>query len=154
MTFSIESPSFQESGTIPCQYTADGEDISPPLLWKGEPAGTKSFALIIDDPDALIGDWVHWLVYNIPRTWHELIEGCSKSALGSEGVKQGTNDFGSIGYMGPSPPRGRPHRYFFKLYALNCMLIVPDGLTKNTLEGAMQGHILGKAEMVGQYQRR
>lgn len=154
MSFSLVSPSFQQEAFIPREYTVDGEDRSPNLVWEGEPAGTQSFALIVDDPDAPAGDWVHWVVYNIPKTWHELKEGYSEPAFGAEGVVQGINDFGSIGYMGPSPPPGKPHRYFFKLYALDDVLVISDGVNKNALEKAMKGHVLGKAELVGQYQRR
>jgi len=144
----LTSTAFQEGTTIPKQYTGDGKDVSPPLHWSGAPAGTKSFALIADDPDAPRGTWVHWVVWNLPADQHELAEGKLPA-----GVRQGKNDFGKTSYGGPSPPPGKPHRYFFKLYALDTTLDLADGASKQQLEQAMKGHILGSGELMGKYGR-
>ena len=149
----ITSQAFEAGGMIPAKYTCDGPDLSPPLRWADPPAGTQSYALIADDPDAPVGMWVHWVLWNIPADASGLEENLSKSASLPNGAKQGTTDFRRIGYGGPCPPSGT-HRYFFKLYALDTMLELPSSTTKRDLEGAMQGHILGQAELVGTYQRR
>ncbi|MEE8509586.1 MAG: YbhB/YbcL family Raf kinase inhibitor-like protein [candidate division NC10 bacterium] len=149
----ITSQAFEAGGMIPAKYTCDGPDLSPPLRWADPPAGTQSYALIADDPDAPVGMWVHWVLWNIPADASGLEENLSKSASLPNGAKQGTTDFRRIGYGGPCPPSGT-HRYFFKLYALDTMLELPSSTTKRDLEGAMQGHILGQAELVGKYQRR
>ncbi len=149
----ITSQAFEAGGMIPAKYTCDGPDLSPPLRWADPPAGTQSYALIADDPDAPVGTWVHWVLWNIPADASGLEENLSKSASLPNGAKQGTTDFRRIGYGGPCPPSGT-HRYFFKLYALDTMLELPSSTTKRDLEGAMQGHILGQAELVGKYQRR
>ncbi len=149
----IASQAFEAGGMIPAKYTCDGPDLSPPLRWADPPAGTQSYALIADDPDAPVGTWVHWVLWNIPADASGLEENLSKSASLPNGAKQGTTDFRRIGYGGPCPPSGT-HRYFFKLYALDTMLELPSSTTKRDLEGAMQGHILGQAELVGKYQRR
>ena len=149
----IASQAFEAGGMIPAKYTCDGPDLSPPLRWADPPAGTQSYALIADDPDAPVGTWVHWVLWNIPAEASGLEENLSKSASLPNGAKQGTTDFRRIGYGGPCPPSGT-HRYFFKLYALDTMLELPSSTTKRDLEGAMQGHILGQAELVGKYQRR
>ena len=149
----ITSQAFEAGGMIPAKYTCDGPDLSPPLRWADPPAGTQSYALIADDPDAPVGTWVHWVLWNIPAEASGLEENLSKSASLPNGAKQGTTDFRRIGYGGPCPPSGT-HRYFFKLYALDTMLELPSSTTKRDLEGAMQGHILGQAELVGKYQRR
>ncbi|MFB3145394.1 MAG: YbhB/YbcL family Raf kinase inhibitor-like protein [Candidatus Methylomirabilales bacterium] len=149
----ITSQAFEAGGMIPAKYTCDGPDLSPPLRWADPPAGTQSYALIADDPDAPVGTWVHWVLWNIPADASGLEENLPKSASLPNGAKQGTTDFRRIGYGGPCPPSGT-HRYFFKLYALDTMLELPSSTTKRDLEGAMQGHILGQAELVGKYQRR
>ena len=149
----IASQAFEAGGMIPAKYTCDGPDLSPPLRWADPPAGTQSYALIADDPDAPVGMWVHWVLWNIPADASGLEENLPKSASLPNGAKQGTTDFRRIGYGGPCPPSGT-HRYFFKLYALDTMLELPSSTTKRDLEGAMQGHILGQAELVGKYQRR
>ncbi len=154
MPFSLMSSQFKRGEPIPVAYTADGEDKTPPLQWQDEPAKTESFALICDDPDAPYKVWVHWVLYNIPKQCHELEEGFLKDLKVRERMLQGENDFGGIGYGGPSPPQGKPHRYFFKLYALDTTLKLSSGVTKKELEEAMQGHILGKAELIGIYQRK
>lgn len=143
----IESASFGSNQPIPKKHTCDGEDRSPALSFTGAPKGTKSFALIVDDPDAPSGTFTHWVGWNIDPERTTLSEG--------EQIKlEGVNDFGKIGYRGPCPPRGNPHRYFFKIYALDTLLNLPKGSSKGALEKAMDGHILGKGELVGTYQRR
>lgn len=149
----LMSSAFQQGKMIPQQYTCDGSDISPPLTWSDPPQGTQSFALIADDPDAPRGTWVHWVVWNIPATARSLEESVPRQESLATGAKQGMTDFKKIGYGGPCPPSGT-HRYFFKLYALDAMLNLPTGTTKAEFEKAMQGHILGRAELMGTYQRK
>jgi len=153
MTFSISSSSFSQGGEIPRKFTCDGADVSPELSWTGAPAGTQSFALIADDPDAPVGTWTHWVLYDLPSQTAALPEGVSKVDEVPSGGRQGRNDFRKIGYGGPCPPPGRPHRYFFKLYALDRMLNLKPGSSKQEVEQTMQNHILGKAELMGKYQR-
>jgi Raf kinase inhibitor-like YbhB/YbcL family protein len=145
----LTSAAFAEGGTIPAQYTCDGSDVSPPLVWSGAPAGTKAFALIADDPDAPAGTWVHWVLYNVPGSAAQLPEGVA----GPGGAAQGRNDFRKTGYGGPCPPPGTPHRYFFKLYALDAPLALKAGATKPEIERAMQGHTLAQAQLMGTYGR-
>ncbi len=162
MPFKLESSAFKEGTMIPEQYTCDHEksknqpDISPPLKWSGAPAGTKSFVLICDDPDAPVGLWVHWVLYDIPATITELPEdvyGSSKEKL-PIGTKEGLNSWPKAGYGGPCPP-DRQHRYFFKLYALNvATLNVPKNSTKEQVEQAMKAHVIGEAKLMGVYDRR
>jgi len=137
---------------IPARYTCDGKDISPPLNWSEVPEGTQSFALICDDPDAPIGTWVHWVVYNIPDNVTAFPENVPphKSVMGN--ILQGMTDFRRIGYGGPCPPRGT-HRYYFKIYALDTMLNLPAGATKRELLRAMEGHILVEGQLMGRYGR-
>ena len=153
MGFEIKSSAFQENGVIPKKYTCDGEDLSPPLEWKNPPAGTKSFALISDDPDAPVGTWVHWVLYDIPPDVAAFPEGVAADETLSNGAKQGLTDFRRVGYGGPCPPGGSYHRYYFKLYALNQKLNLPVKATKTQLLEAMQGHILAEAQLVGRYKR-
>ncbi len=152
----LESPSFENLRTIPKKYTCDGEDLSPPIEWSNVPNGTKSFALIVDDPDAPDPanpkmTWVHWVIYNIPATIRALPEGVQEKDL-PEGTLQGLNDWKRTGYGGPCPPIGE-HRYFHKLYALDIVLPNLNQPTKAKLEKAMEGHILSKTELTGLYQR-
>lgn len=152
----LTSPNFENHTAIPQKYTCDGEDISPALHWKGVPEGTKSLALIVDDPDAPDPanpkmTWVHWVIYNIPVTISFLSENVERSGL-PEGVRNGLNDWKRTGYGGPCPPIGT-HRYFHKLYALDIMLPDLKHPTKQQLEKTMEGHILKKAELVGLYHR-
>lgn len=147
------SSGFGHGGKIPRKYTADGEDVSPPLEWKGAPPETRSFALICDDPDAPVGTWVHWVLFNIPGDVTQLGEGVPPQKELPDGAKQGLNDFRKIGYGGPSPPPGRPHRYFFRLYALDAELSPAGGAKKSELVKAMEGRILATAELMGTYQR-
>ncbi len=151
-TLKLESPVFQNGHRIPKRYTCDGEDISPPLKWEGVPKGTKSFVLICDDPDAPMGTWVHWVYYNIPKEVRSLPENILPEENPAIGGTQGLNDFKKIGYGGPCPPWGT-HRYFFKLYALDDMLDLPAGLTKDQLMKIIQGHIIDKAVLMGIYSR-
>lgn len=149
----LKSQAFQQGAMIPARYTCDGEDLSPPLDWSDPPGGTQSFALISDDPDAPVGTWVHWVVWNIPASNRALEENLPKTASLPNGAKQGTTDFRRVGYGGPCPPSGT-HRYFFKLYALDTTLNLPASTTKKDLEKAMQSHILAQAELMGKYHRR
>lgn len=153
MFIELTSTAFQPGETIPKQHTGDGADQSPPLRWSEPPKGTQSLALICDDPDAPRGTWVHWVLFNLPAQARELNESVPTTESLSNGGKQGKNDFGNIGYGGPAPPRGKPHRYFFKLYALDVALDLPAGATKAQLVDAMTAHILAVGQLVGKYQR-
>jgi Raf kinase inhibitor-like YbhB/YbcL family protein len=156
MSMAIQSPSFSHNGEIPVRHTCDGQNISPALSWAGLPAGTKSLALIVDDPDAPDPaaprvTWVHWVLYNIPAG----MDGLPESVAGKDiapGTLQGINDWRSTGYGGPCPPVGR-HRYYHKLFALDALLPDLKHPTKASLEKAMQGHIIAHASLVGLYQR-
>lgn len=150
MDLKLSSSVFKEGGDIPVKYTGHGKDVSPPLSWKGAPQGTKSFALINDDPDAVTGCWVHWVVYNIPPDQTSLQENFPRAASLSNGIKQGVTDFGQPGYGGPCPPSGK-HRYFFKLYALDTMLTISGRVNKSDIEKAIKSHILGEAQLMGLY---
>lgn len=149
----IRSSAFQEGETIPQKYTCDGDDVSPPLAWAEIPAGTKSFALISDDPDAPMGTWVHWVVYDLPAHLTELGEDIPKTDTLPDGAKHGITDFGTAGYGGPCPPPGKFHRYYFKLYALDALLKLPPKVSKGKLLKAMQGRILAEAQLMGRYSR-
>lgn len=149
----LESPAFKEGNYIPSRYSCDSFDYSPPLVWKDIPEGTKSFALICEDPDAPVGIWVHWVIFNISSDTDSLEENVPKIPKLPNGAIQGMNDFNRIGYGGPCPPRGTPHRYFFKLYALDTNLNLKEGATKSELMKALAGHILGEASLYGLYKR-
>ena len=153
MKLEISSNSFPEQGNIPKQFTCDAEDRSPELHWSKPPAGTKSLALIADDPDAPAGTWVHWVLFNLPADTQDLPEGVPKQDALDNGAVQGTNDFGKVGYGGPCPPPGKPHRYFFKVYALDTNLSLKTGAKKADVEGSMKGHILAQGEWMGKYGR-
>jgi Raf kinase inhibitor-like YbhB/YbcL family protein len=153
MSFKLSTTAFQPGSDIPTKYTCSGADVSPALAWSDPPARTQSFALIADDPDAPVGTWVHWVAYDLPPNARGLPEGVPKTDAISGGGVQGRNDFGKAGYGGPCPPPGKPHRYFFKLYALDSRLNLKPGATKKAVEQAMQGHILGQAEIMGRFQR-
>jgi Raf kinase inhibitor-like YbhB/YbcL family protein len=148
----LTSTAFTEGGMIPAKYTCDGMDISPPLSWENIPEGTKSFAIICDDPDAPVGIWVHWVIYNLLPEVKELSEAIPAQRMLADGSMQGLNDFRKIGYGGPCPPGGT-HRYYFKLYALDIMLDLEGEPTKSDLEAAMQGHILKQCQIMGRYKR-
>ena len=150
----VESPVFQEGDNIPKRYTCDGLDISPPIKWSGFPQETKSFVLIMDDPDAPIGTFTHWIIYDIPAQLSELDEGVPKTDSISR-VKQGINDFGYVGYGGPCPPKGHGHhRYYFRVYALDIeSLGLSPKATRKQVEERMKGHILAEGSVMGRYRR-
>jgi len=152
MAFLLTTTAFENGAMIPKKFTCDGPDTSPPLKWTEPPKGTKSFAVIVDDPDAPSGTWVHWVLYDVPAETRELSEGVRKDRQLPNGALQGRNDFGKIGYNGPCPPRGGPHRYFFKLYALDARTNLKAGASKSEVERAMKGHILAQTEIVGRFQ--
>jgi Raf kinase inhibitor-like YbhB/YbcL family protein len=152
MAFAMSSLSFPNNAGIPAKFTCDGADVSPEFSWTGTPAGTQSFALVAEYPDAPGGAWTHWVLFDLPAGTTHLSEGVAKVEEITGGGRQGRNDFRKIGYGGPCPPPGKPHRYFFKLYAVDKRLNLPSGSGKQDLEQALQGHILGKAEWMGRYQ--
>ena len=151
MAFKLFSSTFSDGGWIPSLHTCEGADVSPSLEWSGEPAGTRSFALVVDDPDAPSGTWTHWLLFDIPPTVHTLAQGYK---AGSVGVS-GKNDFGKLGYGGPCPPKGHgPHRYFFKLHALDVATLgLRAGVNASGLKRALEGHVLAEARCLGRYER-
>ena len=156
MPLTILSPAFEDHAPIPRLHTCDGEDVSPPLGWSGPPARTAGFALIVDDPDAPDPrapkrTFVHWVLYDIPAAARGLVAAAAGPTL-PDGTREGKNDAGGVGYTGPCPPIGR-HRYFFKLYALDATLGDLTTPTKADLLKAMEGHILGQAELMGTYER-
>jgi len=153
MQFTLTTSAFANGSTIPKQFTCSGADVSPALTWSGAPDGTQSFALIVDDPDAPVGTWTHWVAWNLPASEHSLPENVAKAEQLHDGTLQGRNDFRKIGYGGPCPPPGKAHRYFFKLYALDAKLALKAGATKVALEQAMNGHILAQAELMGKFAR-
>ena len=142
----LTSPAFQNNEPIPSEYTCDGSDLSPPLSISDVPSNAKSIVLIMDDPDAPVGTWDHWVVFNIPTSTKQIAKGTEPNGVA------GRNSWGRTGYGGPCPPSGT-HRYFFKLYALDTILNLPEGSTKKDLEREMQGHILAQAQLMGTYKR-
>ncbi|MBN2188133.1 MAG: YbhB/YbcL family Raf kinase inhibitor-like protein [Chitinispirillaceae bacterium] len=152
-TITIESAAFGQMQPIPPQYTCDGADVSPPLAWSNVPPAAKSMVLIVDDPDAPAGTWVHWVVYDLPATIDSLPENMPKTDTLPTGGKQGRTDFNRVGWNGPCPPGGT-HRYFFKIYALDTILNLPAGKTRAEIEKAMKGHLLAKGDLVGTYTRK
>ena len=152
MTLEITSSVFSEGEMISTRYTCDGPDVSPDLAWSGVPDTALSLALICDDPDAPMGTWVHWVLFNIPTGASGLPAEISPDATLENGARHGTNDFSRLGYGGPCPPGGT-HRYFFKLYALDTELDLASGVTKAQLLEAMEGHILAEAQLMGKYKR-
>lgn len=148
----VTSSAFENGDMIPSKFTCDDADVSPQLGWSNVPEGTQSFALICDDPDAPVGTWVHWVLYNIPADVQALSEKQPKSKTLPNGAVQGKNDWGKLGYGGPCPPSGK-HRYFFKIYALSGMLDLEVGATKAELLNAMEGHILAEGQLKGKYKR-
>ena len=149
----LTSSAFSGGKPIPTKYTCDGADVSPPLQWRGVPEGAKSLALICDDPDAPAGTWVHWVLYDLPATTTELAEKAPTTDTLTTGAKQGVNDFKRTGYGGPCPPPGKPHRYFFKLYALDTTTALKPRASKDDVLRAMKGHVLAEGELMGTYQR-
>ncbi len=153
MSLRVSSPAWKHGERIPTKYTADGDDVSPPLVFEGVPAGTRAFLLICDDPDARPRSWVHWLLYDIPGTAAGLPEGIPAHATLADGSRHGQNSWSRLGYGGPSPPRGRPHRYVFRLYALREPLRAGPGLSANEAERAARDRAIESAEFVGTYGR-
>ena len=147
LEMSLTSPGFQDGCSIPEKYTSEGEDLSPPLVWSGLPDGTKSLALIVDDPDAPLGTWVHWVVFNLPPNLEELPEAASLPGV------QGLNNFKTNRYGGPCPPSGSQHRYFFRLHALDSTLNLDSSADKKDLIQAVDGHILDQSEIMGAFSR-
>ncbi|MGE5280260.1 MAG: YbhB/YbcL family Raf kinase inhibitor-like protein [Deltaproteobacteria bacterium] len=149
----LTSRDIKQDMPIPDAFTCEGSDISPQLAWKDVPEGVESFVLICDDPDAPAGTWVHWVVYNIPADVRELAPGAPASERWGDGTRQGMTDFGRVGYGGPCPPPGKPHRYYFTLYALDARLSLERPVRKEEVVKALQPHLLGKAVLMGTYQR-
>jgi len=152
-TFALSSSAFGQGTEIPAKYACTGADSTPPLEWKDAPAHTASFALIMDDPDAPAGTWVHWVLWNLPPTAHALAEGVPKRDSLNDGTRQGQNSNHKTGYDGPCPPAGQTHRYFFRLYALDEMLQLSPNASRSDLDGAMKGHILAETEHVGTFHK-
>ncbi|MCU0592519.1 MAG: YbhB/YbcL family Raf kinase inhibitor-like protein [Desulfobacterales bacterium] len=152
MAVTLTSSAFTEGALIPKKYTCDAEDISPDLKWSGVPHEAKSVALICDDPDAPVGTWVHWVLFNIPADVTALHAGIPAEAVLKNGARHGKNDFRKLGYGGPCPPGGI-HRYYFKIYALDTLLTLESGSTKAQLSAAMKGHVLAEGQLMGKYQR-
>ncbi len=153
MAFTLKSSAFAAGAEIPKQFTCSGSDVSPALEWSGAPSKTASFAVIMDDPDAPVGTWVHWVLWNLPAGAHSLPQGVAKQEQLEDSSRQGSNDFRKIGYNGPCPPAGKPHRYFFRLYALDAKLNLAPAATRQELDAAMKGHIAGEAEYMGKFRR-
>lgn len=152
-TMQLTTTAFTPGGTIPALFTADGQDQSPALAWSGAPAGTRAFALIMDDPDAPVGLWTHWVVLDLPASATGLEQGQPRSAALPGGAKQGSNSWGRLGWNGPSPPPGKPHRYFFRIYALSGPLGLEAGATAAKVKEAMKGKVLAEGSVMGTYGR-
>lgn len=153
MTLRLSSPAWKHGDRIPTRHTADGEDLSPPLVFEGVPDGTAAFALLCDDPDAPAGTWVHWVLYDVPGSATGLPEGIRSDARLADGSCQGRNGWNRVGYGGPSPPRGKPHRYLFRLYALREPLRAKPGLTAAEVEKAARQRAIESATFMGTYGR-
>jgi Raf kinase inhibitor-like YbhB/YbcL family protein len=154
MMFQVRAPAFDPAGDIPSDSTCDGAGISPALEWTDPPEGTESFALVLDDPDAPRGTGEHWVIYDLPASECNLPQGVEPRPTLPSGARQGINDFGRIGYGGPCPPSGSPHRYYFRLFALGTRVKLSPRATRADLDRAMRGHVLATAEVFGRYQRR
>jgi Raf kinase inhibitor-like YbhB/YbcL family protein len=161
---SLQSSSFQDGGVIPDKFACKGKDLSPELNWKNAPEKTKSFALVVEDPDAPLKTWVHWVIFNIPAKvsglsgspmgqTHELLEDFPRDEKTPEGIQQGVNDFKKVGYDGPCPPAKETHRYYFKLFALDSMLLAPAGISEEQLLKLIKGHQLAWTQIMGTYGR-
>jgi Raf kinase inhibitor-like YbhB/YbcL family protein len=151
--FRIESAAFKQGAFIPPRFSCSGENVSPPLKWMDPPAGARSFALIVDDPDAPGGIWTHWVVFNLPAQTRALDENAPKQDKLPNGALQGLNSFESVGYGGPCPPPGKAHRYFFRLYALNTVLRLQPRAPGEDILSALKGHTLGQAQLMGLFKR-
>ena len=154
MAILLSSPAFSEGSEIPARHTCDGPNLSPPLHWHGVPEGARTLALIVEDPDAPSGTFVHWVLFDLPATVTELAEGIPTTETLPSGARQGRNDFRRVGYAGPCPPRGSAHRYFFKIYALDGEVSLRPGATGPDLLRAAQGHVLAESQLMGRYKRR
>jgi hypothetical protein len=150
----LTSPAFAYGEKIPVRYTCEGDDISPPLRWTGAPVETRSYALIMDDPDAPRGTWVHWVLFNLPGTTVELAPAVPTLPELPSGARHGRNTAGDMAYAGPCPPPGKPHRYFFRLYALDITLGLPLGASREEVEHASEQHILAQGTLMGTYEHR
>jgi len=150
----LTSDAFRHGDPIPSRYTCDGENISPQLSWGTVPDGTKSIAIIVEDPDAPRGTFLHWILYNLPPATTKLPEHVPEDRRLPRGGEQGMNDMRTVGYFGPCPPPGRPHRFFFRLYALDTMLGTLSGGGSQAFHKAVEGHVLGEGELMGTYARR
>jgi Raf kinase inhibitor-like YbhB/YbcL family protein len=153
MTIQLTSPAFENGKTIPTKYTCDADDVSPELKWSNLPEETRSIALICDDPDAPMGTWVHWVLFDLPIEITGLPEGVPTTEKLDNGAMQGMTSFKRVGYGGPCPPPGKPHRYFFKLYALDKMLGLTSRADKGEVVKAMEGHVLAEGQLMGTYGR-
>jgi Raf kinase inhibitor-like YbhB/YbcL family protein len=153
MAMELTSPAFSNGSSISQKYTGEGQDVSPQLSWSDAPAAAQEFVLICDDPDAPMGTWVHWVIYAIPAGRNSLPEAVPLVPAWEAGIKQGKNDFGRFGYGGPLPPPGKPHRYFFTLYALDKVMGFAPGMTRKAVLKAIEGHVLDKAQLMGTYKR-
>lgn len=153
MSLKLSSSAFSDHGNIPDKYTCAGKNISPPLSWTDIPKGTRSLALVCDDPDAPAGTWDHWILFNLPATKTHIEEGITSSSEFEDGSRHGKNSWGRSDYGGPCPPSGR-HRYFFKLFALDTLVNLPPGIPKSELEKSMRGHILAEAKIMGYYEKK
>jgi Raf kinase inhibitor-like YbhB/YbcL family protein len=150
----LTSTAFEQGDRIPQIYTCEGDEVSPPLQWSGGPVSTRSYAMVCEDPDTPRGTYVHWVLFNIPGDAVELTQAVPAVPELPSGARHGRNTAGDIAYMGPCPPPGNPHRYFFRLYALDISLNLPVGTTKAELEKAMSQHIVAQGTLMGTYQRR
>lgn len=150
----LKTPAFNPGAEIPEPFTCDGANSSPALVWSTPPEGTRTFALIMDDPDAPGRTWVHWVLYDLPATERELPEGVAPTGTLPSGARQGRNSFGKTGYGGPCPPPGPAHHYYFRLYALDTELNLRAGATRAQIDRAIRGHVLADAELMGQYRRK
>jgi Raf kinase inhibitor-like YbhB/YbcL family protein len=151
MPFQLLSSAFAEGGWIPELHSCKGADLSPSLEWSGEPGNTRSLTLIVEDPDAPGGTWCHWLLYDIPSGLHNLAQGYKPGLLGTSGA----NDFGKLGYGGPCPPKGKPHRYFFKLYALDVHTLgLPPGVNRSEVQRGIKGHAIAETQYMGRFERK
>lgn len=153
VTMNLQSSAFGAGGTIPTMYTCDGQDVSPPLSWSEPPAGTESLVLLCDDPDAPVGTWDHWVLFNIPAASRSLPEGMGAEPVIDGAGVQGTNSWDRIGYGGPCPPKGGEHRYYFRLYALDTNLDLDSGAMRKDVEKALQAHVLAQGQLMGRYGR-
>jgi len=151
--FKLTSSAFASGTAVPDKYTCKGEDISPPLEWSGAPDKVATYAIVMDDPDAPSGTWVHWLIWNFPPSGSSMSADTPRLRNFDDGGRQGRNSFGKIGYNGPCPPPGQTHRYFFRIYALDQKLDLQAGATRAQLDAAMKGHVLAQSEYMGTFHR-